>query len=220
MHNSKSLAQRDPALAALMGAESGADFGSEASFGADFGDWQNDYGMHGDFGNDFGADVANISPTPQAALSLFRNFQQQQAVTQARSAVLEPNRGSHVKVERYVFPMSTDLVLGTASTISLSEQPDVTIRPQRLIVNAPVPGFCTFSNIKVSNVSVNVGPGSLDAFFYNAGGQGVSLDCPTLSPAQRATITGNYTGLIPTGYSDDATFTLSVAFMGPATMAG
>ena len=53
--------------------------------------------------------------------------------------------------------------------------------------------------LQIANVNVFVG-GAEDAFIYNANGQGVLLDLPTLDPANRATTSGSYTGLIPPGY--------------------
>lgn len=208
--NSKELAMRDPALAALMGAHEGADFGGE---------FDDDYGF--EFGYEFGADggapMAPAQPPPQVAAQLWAKHLQDSSNTQRRSRLLEPNKGSQVKVERYAFYLNQTLTLGTAVALDCSNQPDTNIRPQRISMNAPAPGFCTVSNIKVANVSVLVG-GTADAFEFNANGVGQSLDMPTLSPANRATVTGNYTGFVPTGYAGASSYLFSVGLKGPASI--
>jgi hypothetical protein len=224
------LVRRDPALAILMGAASPADFGAEnslfapSSFGADFG-----YGEFGDEnGGYFGADTAIVPgagpaprPTAEQAINVWNQEYQKRAHTAKRTSMLEPNKHSDVKVEMYLFPLAQNVVVGTATNISLSNNPDVTIRPQRCVMNSPVPGFITISEIRVANVAVTVGGGSaFDAYFVSAVGVGVRLDMPTLSPANRATVTGVSTTLVPQGYVAAATFPFSTAFIGPAQMAG
>jgi hypothetical protein len=74
----------------------------------------------------------------------------------------------------------------------------VTIRPQKLICNVPCPGFVSLLSIQTANVAVTVG-NATDAYSYSAGAAGSFLDCPTLSPANRVIIAGNYSGLCPNG---------------------
>jgi len=105
------------------------------------------------------------------------------------------------------------LVLGVAGAINATGQPDTNIRPQRCTMNAPQPGFATIAEIKVANVSVSVG-GTQDAFDYSALGVGQSLDMPTLTPANRATVLGNYTGFVPPGYVGGAPYTFCASFKG------
>lgn len=188
------LAMRDPALAILLGAMAPADFGAEADFGADF---EGDY----DFGED------NGGGGPQAW----------QAQGQGRGRLLNPNKGSSVKVERYTFGLTEDLVLQTASSIDTTENPTTTIRPQRITTNAPVPAFARLTDIKVANVSAIVG-GQIDAFQLNANGQGQGLDLPLLSPANAVKVTGSYSGLVPTGYTAAAAFVFCVGLSGPSRM--
>ena len=165
------------------------------------------------------ASTAMQSPVPPPAVAAQRwaKHVSDQERTQERLELLEPNKGSRVKVERYAFAVNATLTLGTASAIDAQGNPDVNIRPQRLSINAPVAGFCTISDIKVANVSVTVG-GTQDAFDYNANGVGQTLDMPTLTPANRARVLGNYTGLTPTGYTVASTFTLCISFKGPASI--
>lgn len=226
---SKDLALRDPALAAIMGAvgQPGSDFGGE------FGD--DSYGTYGfEFGADLGASLGlqgtsalrnmagvrqsmQLAPPPAQVQQIVAAAAESHAVTQGRRRMLEPNAGSQVKVERYAFAVNQTLTLGVAVAIDASGQPDTNIRPQRVTINAPSPGFLTISEIKVANVSVTVG-GTQDAFDYNALGVGQALDMPTLSPANRARILGNYTGFVPPGFAAAAAFTMCASFKGPATI--
>lgn len=242
MHNYKSLAMRDPALAALTGAISGSDFGAEFEGDDDFGeDFSDAFGA--DDEDDFGVDTefsgapslasaignlsARVKPSPKAAqLAAWKALASRtkaQSATKRRYSLLSPNADSKVKIERYVFALSQTITFGTASSLDdLSGQPDCTIRPQRFTTNAPQPMFATISDIKLANVSVSIGGGSMDAYQFNANGQGQMMDLPTLSPSQRARVIGAYTGLIPTGVvtASQPTGILSATFIGPATLAG
>ncbi len=208
--NARNLAMRDSALAALMGVHEGSDFGGE--FSGDFG-----YEFGGDFGYEFGADGAMATVAPQAAAQLWAQHAQGQARTANRAMLLEPNKGSAVKVERYAFYLNQTLAMGTSVALSATNQPDTNIRPQRVTMNAPAPGFCSISDIKVANVSVIVG-GTADAFEFNANGVGQHLDMPTLSPANRATVTGQYSGYVPPGYVGGSAYIFSIGLKGPASI--
>jgi hypothetical protein len=193
-------------------------FGLEAGaeFGAEFGD---EYGAD-DYGAEFGAARRRRRPNPQQALAVFNKAQAMQERSARRNMLLEPNKGSSVKVERYSFPLSNTIVLGTAVAFStLSGQPDTTIRPQRVTCNAPAPMFAFIQEIKVANVSVTVGSGLEDAWDYNANGVGQGLDMPTLSPANRATVLGSYSGFVPPGYVGGTSTSFTMTFKGPATIA-
>jgi|SRR5208282_3581800 len=121
-------------------------------------------------------------------------------LTNLREMLLEPNRGSSIKIERYSFGIHTTITLGVAKApLTLTGQPDVKIRPQRVIMNAPSPGFAIIDEIKVANVSVTAGVQE-DAFNYSSLAHGVHLDMPTLSPANRATVLGEMTGRVPEGF--------------------
>jgi len=194
--NSKTLALRDPAMAALVGALAVA--GSD--FGVEFGD---------DYGIEFGAE--GMSDAAKA-----RAFDASR--TNQRELILEPNRGSSAKVQRYAFGMQQEVTLSTAEALDMDGNPDTHIRPQRVTCNAPVPGFARLSAIKVANVGVIVG-GEVDAFDFAANGQDQQLDVPTLSPANKVRVTGNYSGLLPSGgYVTATPFIFIVSFKGPAKM--
>lgn len=253
MKNARTLALRDMALAAAMGALPSS-FGGEAfeadqSFGSDFGnDW--DWGF--EFGDDYGADalaalnapafspalmrslgptIGNrmtapsaaavaqgiAAPSPSQVAQVWNQAQQTAHRSRARRELLEPNAGSTVKVERYAFAVNQTLTLGVAVAIDASGQPDTNIRPQRVTMNAPSPGFITITEIKVANVSVSVG-GTQDAFDYSAQAVGSHLDMPTLSPANRARVLGNYSGFVPPGFAGAASYVFCASFKGPASI--
>lgn len=187
--NARSLALRDAAAAAYFGVigQDGADFGVE------FGD---------DYGTEFGAEGGGPAAWSE---------------TRKREALLEPNKGSRAKIQRYTFGVSQDLTLGTTATLAMSDNPETHIRPQRVTSNSPCPAFCTLSAIKVANVGVIVG-GVIDAFDVAAVAVDAALDVPTLSPANKVNVAGTYSGLLPTGYVNGATFKKTISFKGPASM--
>lgn len=192
--NSKSLALRDRAAAALLGAvgANGADFGVE--FGADL------------FGED--------APTPENMAKAWREKQ----YTKERERLLTPNAGSSAKIQRYCFGVSQTLTLETPVALSMSNNPQVYIRPQRVTSNAPLPGFARLATLQVGNVGVIVG-GDIDAFDVAAVAQDAALDVPTLGPQNTVQVTGNYDGLLPDGgYVTATSFRFRLSLKGPASM--
>jgi hypothetical protein len=266
--NARTLAFRDAALAATMGATP-TSFGHDAVCNvSDVGNFYGDFGhMHGDFGAD--AEVAAAAATLPAAhpvnqalakkrvqmahggglpaghplmnmaggatmhamhpannpanQGIVQQMWNQQAskaqATAERASELDPNGDSTVKIGRYGFAINQALVLNTPLTFTQTQNPDVNIRPKRVTMNAPAYGFVTITELKVSNVSVTVG-GVQDAFDYNANAVDAQLDLPTMGPQTRATVTGNYTGFTPPGYSAAAAYTFTVSFRGPSNIAG
>jgi len=150
--------------------------------------------------------------------------------TAARTVLLDPNRDSTVKVQRYSFSFSPpflpglmppgNFVLNVPSPIpAFTQQPSTSLKPQRVIMNAPASGFVLISTLQIANVNVFVGTEE-DAFSYAPGAFGVMLDLPRLDPQNRATAAGRYTGLVPPGYNFDDPFTFVLTLQGPATLAG
>ena len=236
--NREQLVMRDKAMAALMGALPGQDFGAESEFGinsvydvsqnigAEFG--------YGGFGWDYGwgADTPATgvpmappaangrAPHPAAAAAAWAKQNQAQTHTAMRESLLDPNRNSSTKVERYTFSLTNALVLNVASTLAnMTLQPNTAIRPQRVVMNAPTVNFVLLTSILIANVNIMVGS-TEDAFTYSATAAGVMLDLPTLQPSNRATITGSYTGFVPPGFSNNFAFTFITTFQGPSTIAG
>lgn len=219
--NYEEIAMRDLADASLMGAVDD-DFGVEDSFEPD------QFGSEDEFGVEFGdEDIFGVA-APSAAMTvnhpdprvrkILHHHMRRGELREARLRLLEPNRGSELKVERYTFGIQTNITLGTAAAIApVSNSPDVNFRPQRVTMNVPSPGFIFVTDARVANVSFVVG-GSIDAWQFNANAVGESLDVPTLTPANRATWTGSYSGLVPTPLSGSGSYTVVMSFTGPASI--
>lgn len=228
-YNAKDLAMRDPALAALTGAETGADFGADSQFGADgFFAWDapgadyygyNPVGAEGFFGGNFGADPSVPKPTPEQALALWNQHHNQARETARREALLNPNANSHKKVERYSLSIRTNLTVGTASTSTSTKNPQTELRAQRIETNVPSPGFVIITDVKVANVSVMMGDG-MDAYSLNPSAWGVQYDIPTLSPANGVTVSIEQSTAAPTGFDVSDSFPFMISFLGPSSMAG
>jgi len=240
------LAMRDPAAAALYGIM-GSDFGVDdvvlsvepemldagADFGIEFGGDESDAYDGGfsdigvDFGVDFGADAtASASPaaaaathgaTPQGRAIIAQHVKKQQH-RENRAMLLEPNKNSDLKVERYTFAINATITaLGTAGALSASNSPDVNFRPQRVTANVVSPGMVFITDGRVANVSFTVG-GTIDAWQWNANAVGEHLDVPTLTPANKATFSGSYSGLVPSPLSGTGAYTFMLSFTGPASI--
>ena len=157
-------------------------------------------------------------------MAIWNEFHARKHMTERREMLLEPNRGSSTKIERYTFALNSDqFTLGGAFgqlLTGLSNRPTVTIRPQRLVCNAPVPGFAYIDNVLVSNVSATVGQ-SEDAFNFSALAVGVHLDLPTITPANPVSVTASYSGIIPPGYgATGQQYIFVCSFQGPAAIVG
>ena len=234
------------ALMGVMGSDFGTDaepvlLDGGAEFGVDFGDdWDDSsygggeagYGAaYGEsmFGADimFGADAPAAAPAAVAAAqhgatpqgrAIIAAHVQKQAHRNSRALLLEPNKYSDLKVERYTFAVNATITaLGTAGALSGSNSPDVNFRPQRVTTNVVSPAMVLITDGRVANVSFTVG-GSIDAWQWNANAVGQHLDVPTLTPANKASFSGTYTGLVPAPLSGTGTFAFSMAFTGPASI--
>jgi hypothetical protein len=145
-----------------------------------------------------------------------------EAETARRARVLDPNEHSRLKLERYSFSLSpeSNFTLGTGPVaFDATLQPNTRLRAQRVVCNAPCENFVILDSLQIANVNVFVGT-SEDAYTYNARAQGVMLDLPTLDPANRATVSGSYTGLLPANFASEFSFQFIVTFQGPSTMVG
>jgi hypothetical protein len=268
---SKSLALRDPSLAAALGAlptRGGADYG--ADFGSGISPYDPSRNIGFGYGMGFGVDASMVPapPAPPAAhpshpahphhqgwLQMYHHYlgaharppfwdgrygyygsglptgpaaalapevwASEMAETARRARLLDPNEHSRLKIERYSFSMSPALnfTLGTAAAFEATLQPNTRIRAQRIVMNAPAPNFVILDALQVANVNVFVGTQE-DAFTYSAQAQGVMLDLPTLDPANRASVSGTYTGYLPPGFASEFSFQFIVTFQGPSTIVG
>lgn len=240
-HTTHSLAMRDAALASALGvlAQPGADFGVEFSsdtshgsdFGIEFGDDDDDWGAEAPAaGMQQAAALANpkhpaspFHPANHQRMITMWNKQHKAAThTAKRQALIEPNAGSSMKVERYTFSVgSTNVTLGTAASLNsgngLSNSPSVNFRPERFTCNSPGPGFVTLTAIQVANVNGLVGAQE-DSWTFNPNSVGIYMSLPTLTPSNKATITGASTTFVPPGYTLGLTFPFIASFTGWATM--
>jgi hypothetical protein len=117
-----------------------------------------------------------------------------------RAIIFDRDR-SRLEIERYSFSLSPqeNFKLGTPVQFEATLQPNTRLRPQSIVTNSPCPNFVLLDLIQLANVNVLVG-GTEDSYVYSANGRGVQLDLPTLDPANRATVMGSYTGIVPDGY--------------------
>jgi hypothetical protein len=187
----RDLVMRDVALAAVMGALPGADFGVDFGYQTSFGD-------------------------EQAAAEAWKA---QQDRTQKREHLLEPNRGSAAKIQRYTFSLNATIAaLATPQPgLSANGAPDTNFRPQRVVINTPFVGFLLLRGLRVANVAVLVG-GIADGHQFNPNAVGSDLDLPTLSPANRAAFDAEYTGTVPAPLVGTDPYLLAVGFTGPASI--
>lgn len=232
--NSKTLVHRDLAHALLIGAAAGSDFGGVmggSSYGSDFGgEFGAEFGYGGDFGDD--AAPAAVSPASPAhplhpanqpkMMALWAQHQAMAKKRGSRYALLDPNAGSDLKVEGYSFSLTaniTALATAQAGIVMGPSTPSTNIKPVRLAINTPCPGFLYVNNIQVSNVSIILG-GAGDAWKYNANNVGAHIRVPLLTPSTPASANVTYSGLLPTQFVAGTAFGIDVGFEGPATLAG
>lgn len=238
-HNARSLASRDPALSALLGHFVGGDFGAEMGssryggrYGGDFG---MEFGAEFGYGGDYGADAAPATPSSpnhpdhpmhpanQAKMmALWKGHQTAQKRQQDRYMLLDPNHGSSLKVEGYGFSINgTVTALGTAQNgIVLGPAfPTSNVKPVAVVINTPAVGFLYVQNILISNVNVTLG-GQQDAFRFGAARVGMHMRLPLLTSSTPVQSTMNYSGFVPTGFAQNASFLIELGLEGPATLAG
>ena len=270
----RSLAMRDPALAAAIGAIPGSNYGADGRGGAQFGGFGGfsafdpgrnigfgvdapappmppmlaappghpaHHGHHGGHHSPFGPFAGFMQhagyppyydgrynyyghgfPMGPPAAESAAMWAAESSETARRARILDPNEHSRLKLERYSFSLSPaeNFSLGTGPTqFEATLQPNTRIRAQRVVTNAPCENFVILDALQIANVNVFVGT-SEDAWTYNPRAQGVMLDLPTLDPANRATVSGSYTGILPANFAADFSFQFIVTFQGPSTMVG
>jgi hypothetical protein len=145
------------------------------------------------------------------------------AATRARKTLLEPDGG--IGISRFTFSVQADQIIPqqffdspAPQILTGSNAPDTNFRPQRITTNVPTPGFVMLSSARVANLSLIVG-GSIDAWQFNANAWDQELDLPTLTPANKASFVGMYSGLFLEPFAD-LPFHFIVSFSGPTTVTG
>jgi hypothetical protein len=136
-----------------------------------------------------------------------------------RELLLDPNKYSRLKVERYSFTLIQSFTFGSAADLNTTLQPACKMRPDRIVTNIPIPFMMELDTLQVSNVNVLIGSGE-DAWVYNPQAQNVVLQLPTVEPAFRVTLTGFYTGVYPGGYQAGHPFNFRTGLQGWAVLAG
>lgn len=156
-------------------------------------------------------------PPQNAMQRAWLAIQEQKGITHKRSLVLEPNRGSRLKIQRYNFNISETFVIGTEQGFQIALTPAVTFRPQRVTSNAPCENFVLLSQLQVSTVNAIIG-GLADAWQFNANGQGQELDLPTVGPEISVSIAGTYLGTATPQFAPTQKYVFIVGINGPATL--
>ena len=91
-----------------------------------------------------------------------------------RELLLDPNKYSRLKVERYSFTLIQAFIFGTPADLNTTLQPACKMRPDRIVTNIPIPFMMELDTLQVSNVNVLIGSGE-DAWVYNPAAQNVVL---------------------------------------------
>jgi hypothetical protein len=227
--NSRQLAMRDPALAAIMGVSTGAR--AQADFGTDYGVHFGGSRPRVSFGDDGAAahlaaaqmtgpahPAHPMNPANQGAMMKMWNDKiAAESDTTARMRIIDPNANSTIKINRYSFSLNQDVVLGTPLlNFDISGSPPTNLRPERVTMNSPTFGMFLINEMKVANVSV--ADGTFDAAENNQVGIGQEYEMPTLTPSNKARVQGQYTGLTPPPFALGASYKFITTFKGPSTI--
>jgi len=139
-----------------------------------------------------------------------------------RSILLDPNRGSRIKVENYELPLSCIFTIGTQNLFLTAEaNPLVEFKPMGLVCNVPAPNFVYIYDIKAANVSASISHHTSDAWIYNPSSIRSTLNLPRLLPQNNISIhVLHYDGCTcPCGFILGTQFRFTATFFGPAEMA-
>jgi hypothetical protein len=202
------------------GDDYGDDYGDDMGYAGNFGD---DMGYSGSFGDDFGAAAAAMAKVPSHPRLAAKRVA---VMTSKRENLLNPNKHSLVKTESYKFNVaitnpatSASPLFGTASALAGTNTPDTWFRPERATLNVQDAGLVMVSDIKVGNVSAQVG-GQSDGFDLSPLGVGSGrLSLPLMNQSTKASFTGTWSAFIPPARVPGSLYTLTLGFVGWATMA-
>ncbi len=122
-----------------------------------------------------------------------------------------------VRIDGYSFAVNSLVTLGEAEQRFVCEgAPDMVLSPERLIANAPCPGFLILEDVSVGGVPILAGRAT-DAFVFSP--LVLSKEhgkMPPIGPRSRVVIKGYMTGLVPPGFRPGTPYLLAFSFQGPA----
>jgi hypothetical protein len=139
-----------------------------------------------------------------------------------RAQLLSPN--SEIQTIETRFDLSYEITLGRPCKFVIEGHPPRTMRPSRVRINAPVPGFLIIEEWRIANVILNVDTSNHDyreyqedAFVYTDTPtfDGKQVNWPTLAVQNRFRATLQYTGLVPASLKDCVGVSV-----GPVTVSG
>jgi hypothetical protein len=116
----------------------------------------------------------------------------------------------------FALSVSHELTLGEPCSFNLTSSTDIPFIPEQLHLNAPSMGVVLVREVKICNVSMTVGTGAIDAFAYSKGE--LRLGGLEMYPANRVSLSCEYTGYVPVGYSHGQKYTFSATFKGPGKL--
>ena len=184
----------------------------------------------------YGADPTTAAPPAPTQLNLanpahaaiavqaYHAMTAKKAKTGSRLSLLNPNGGSDVDVEAYVFSLNpsqfavgSQLLWGTANGWTAFKNPQVSFRAERMFVNVATPGLAYINTIQAANVNAQIGA-IADGFTFSALAQGSRVSLPTLPPQNTMQVTGTWANIVPLPFVTGQPFTMSIDFEGWATV--
>jgi hypothetical protein len=132
--------------------------------------------------------------------------------------VLEGLETRDLRIERYTWTLHANLRFGTKNGFELRGRPQVTLRPDHFVTNAPMPGFVTLDALRLGTATLLMG--THDAFEFSAQSFSGRLDCPIVRPDQEAVIRCYHTGQVPHAFCYGDNFTFTATFTGVAVDEG
>lgn len=165
----------------------------------------------------------DYKPTPQEAEIAFKRMSERERATHERVALLDPNRNSDIKIERYVFSLNPvqfsqgeGLKWGVLNGWTAFKSPQVPFRAERLVLNVPIRGLVYLNTIQAANINAQIG-GIADAYSFNANSQN-AISLPVLLPQNTMQVAGTWTNVVPSPYRENIEFVLCIDFFGWATI--
>ena len=149
--------------------------------------------------------------------------------------LLNPDGDARIEIEAYVFSLNpsqfaygSHLVWGTANGWTAHKNPQITFLAEQMFVNVSTEGLVYLNTIQGGCVQVELG-GIADAFTFSPVGAaasgrsgnppyGLGLGLPALHPANTMQVTGPWSTLVPSKFTEGQVFTLAIDFLGWGSM--